>query len=128
MRRGEGPEALGKTSTYKTSTRSLEYVEVGPFNHSVVLRNTRQGQLMNNAEISTRELKLGGIVRIEDLDLGITKEVSQDSFGFVTSFVKYWEESLDLGEQVFNDYGITVTCNALHATVLRDQMVSSDKL
>ena len=45
------PETLRETSTNKTCTRTLEDIEVGPFNHSVVLRDTKERQLMNNAQV-----------------------------------------------------------------------------
>jgi hypothetical protein len=75
---------------------------------------------VNNAEILASKYKLGSIVRIKDLGFGVPKETPKDPFSFLTSFVKHWEEGLDFGKQVFDDYSVTVTCNAFHATVLRD--------
>ena len=43
---------------------------------------------MNNAEILASQYKLGSIVRIKDLNLGVSKETPKDSFSFITSFVK----------------------------------------
>ena len=128
MRGGERPETLGKASTNKTGTHSLEYVEVGPFDHSVILRDSWQRQLMNNAEILTSKLGLGSVIRVKDLNLLVTKELSLDTLGLLPSFIENWEEGLDLGKQALNNNGVTVSCDTLHTSVLGDQMVSGNKL
>ena len=53
MRSRKRPETLRETNANKTCTRSLENIEVSPFDHSVVLRDTRERKLMNNAQAFT---------------------------------------------------------------------------